>query len=284
MQSLMIETPIPFLLPADRPIQAILVGCGGTGSHIAQSLARIAAHVQQAGLPSLQLVFVDGDTIEAKNVGRQLFSPAEVGRNKAQSLAQRFSVALGQRISAIPEMLSHTILGDLRRRDAITILIGAVDTAEARQLLHDGLEYGAAQLWLDCGNEESAGQVCVGSSVDSTAIRQAFTIAGLCSALPAPSLQYPDLLKAVPKKVEREDCAARQEDNIQSLMVNQMMAAIAAEYLYNLIVRRRLATFATIVDLTTLTMRSQPITCQAIGAICPCVPTKSAARSKKRAA
>ncbi len=47
-------------------------------------------------------------------------------------------------------------------------------------------------------------------------------------------------------------------------MVNQMMAAISGEYLYKLVVPRRLTTFQTVVDLNTLAMRSTPITARAL--------------------
>lgn len=287
MQSLQINPALPYLLPADQPIGVALVGCGGTGSHIAQSLARIAAHVQASGLPSLKLCFIDGDTVEAKNVGRQLFSPAEIGRNKAQTLAARFSAALGQSITAIPEMATEQLLmssigGGTAR---LGILVGAVDSAEGRKVLANVLGNGTGpwSIWLDCGNHESSGQVCVGSTTSETRLRSAFSLPGLCGALPAPSVQFPELL-TVAKKVARDDCAALQEDNVQSLMVNQMMAAIAGEYLYNLIVRRRLTTFSTTVDLASLSMRTSPITARAIVEACPILKPRVTPKRKQKAA
>jgi len=56
------------------------------------------------------------------------------------------------------------------------------------------------------------------------------------------------------------------EDNVQSLMVNQAMAAIASEYVAKLIIRRRITTFQTAIDLQTLSMRSTPVTPTAIRA------------------
>jgi hypothetical protein len=41
-------------------------------------------------------------------------------------------------------------------------------------------------------------------------------------------------------------------DNAQSLMVNQMMAAICGQYLYDLVIHRRLTRFRTVVDLESL--------------------------------
>lgn len=283
MQSLLLDPPCPHLLPRDRSIRVALIGCGGTGSHIAQSLARIAAHVRASGLPALELVFVDGDTVEAKNVGRQLFSPIEIGRNKAQTLAARFSAALGLPIRAIPTMLTDDGWNDLGlRHDEIGVLVGAVDSAAGRTLLARMLRRNWT-YWLDCGNHESSGQVAIGNATAAEKLKTAFALPGVCAALPSPDLVYPDLLAERAKR-RRDDCAAQQEDNIQSLMVNQAMAAVAGEYLYNLIVRRRLTVFATSIDLESLSMRSQPITARAIAQACGLDESFFSKQQKKRAA
>jgi PRTRC genetic system ThiF family protein len=253
---------VPFLVPPDLPIQLILVGAGGTGSHILQSLARLAAHVRHQAGPPLDIVVVDGDTVESKNVGRQLFSRADVGVNKAQALAERFSAVFGLAITAIPQMADGAVLAELQRsRPGRTypILVGAVDTPEARLIMHTALKAGLARLWLDCGNEADNGQVCVGTATEPTQLAGCLGLKGICSALPAPSLLYPNLITPR-KKPRRGDCAQAVEDNVQDLMTNQAVAAVAAQYLYNLVVRRRLTTFDTALALSGLAMRSQPIT------------------------
>lgn len=257
MQPLKIERPVPFILPPDVPISVCLIGCGGTGSHIAQCLARLAVHA--LGRTPLSLTFVDGDTVEPKNVGRQLFGVADIGLNKAQALAARFSAVFGLRINAVPVMATSQIVAQSRLGDAIGILVGAVDGASGRQALHAGLESGTWRLWLDSGNHESAGQVVAGTATEPRQLQGALALGSICGALPAPSLVYPDLIQDAPA-TPRTDCATAMEDNLQSLIVNQMMAAIAGEYLYQLIIKRRITTFQTTVDLATLTMRSVPIT------------------------
>jgi PRTRC genetic system ThiF family protein len=263
MIELTINPVLPYVLPAETPIVVALVGCGGTGSHLAQSLARLASHVRDTGGPTLALTFVDGDTVEPKNIGRQLFSAADVGKNKAQALAARFSSVFGLRITAIPSMLDA---GDLMTLppNVLGVLVGAVDGADGRQAIARHLGAHNWRLWLDCGNHESSGQVCVGGAPVLNDLRHTLR-AGLCARLPAPHILYPELLKPAPKR-RRADCAAAMQDNAQSLMVNQTMAAIASQYAYQLVVRRRLTTFRTVVDLDTLTMRSDPITARALAA------------------
>lgn len=282
MQALQITLPTPMLIP-DGPKLVVLVGCGGTGSHIAQALARIASHLQAQGQP-LTLVFVDGDVVEAKNVGRQLFSPAELGRNKAQTLAARFNAALGLQITAVPQMATAMRLNDLAadHHRSWRLLIGAVDGASGRKAIDEALQK-CYHGWLDCGNHESSGQVCFGTERGLFDSKAAFRLPGVCASLPAPSRLYPELLVEA-RKLPRLDCAAAQEDNAQSLMVNQMMAAIAGEYLYNLLVRRRLETCATTVDLASLTMRTIPITRSAIASALGVTETPAATPRRKKAA
>lgn len=59
-----------------------LIGCGGVGSAIVPSFCLLK--------PPAEITLIDGDTIETKNLNRQMFSPGQVGRNKAQALAERY--------------------------------------------------------------------------------------------------------------------------------------------------------------------------------------------------
>ena len=83
-----------------------LVGCGGTGSLVARALARILYDMQQRRLHLPQVRFIDFDTVEAKNCGRQLFQPAEIGQPKSAVLARRYNLAFGLEIAASTEAVS----------------------------------------------------------------------------------------------------------------------------------------------------------------------------------
>lgn len=58
-----------------------VIGCGGVGSWLASAVARLG--------DVNQMILVDGDKLEEKNLDRQLFSIEEVGLNKAEALARR---------------------------------------------------------------------------------------------------------------------------------------------------------------------------------------------------
>lgn len=62
-----------------------LIGCGGVGSWLAPVL------VKQLGPEAV--ILVDGDTLEQKNLDRQLFELEDIGRNKAEALALKYGCA-----------------------------------------------------------------------------------------------------------------------------------------------------------------------------------------------
>jgi PRTRC genetic system ThiF family protein len=264
MQTLMIEQPVPHLVP-NEPLVLVLVGCGGTGSHLAQSLARIVTHAGEQGI-ELYLWFIDGDTVEDKNVGRQLFSPSDVGRNKAQVLAARFSALFGLSIVAVPQMAhTETFYSINRPSGGRLVIIGAVDSHSGRQAMHSALRVrDRYDYWLDCGNHENAGQVVFGNTTVINKLRGAVQLGGICTVLPVASLLYPELLEQPPAPATGLDCAQAMVDNAQSLMVNQMMAAIAAEYVYKIVFQRRVENHQTVVDLSSMSMRSTPITARTL--------------------
>src|SRR5438132_11519584 len=70
----------------------VLVGCGGTGGFLAEAVCRL-----RIGRPA-RLFLVDMDRVEPSNVGRQVFDRSEIGRFKAEVLAERLSRRFGQEI------------------------------------------------------------------------------------------------------------------------------------------------------------------------------------------
>src|SRR5687768_1264588 len=114
----------------------LIVGTGGTGSALARITARILWQRVQLGQTVPLLHLVDPDVVEEKNVGRQGgFSPADVGRYKAEILAKRYSLALG-----LPILWSNEKFDPEKHMQRGTILVGCVDNYEARKTLVQAAE------------------------------------------------------------------------------------------------------------------------------------------------
>ena len=257
----------------------MMVGCGGTGSWLAPSLARLVAVLREAG-KSAELTFIDPDRVEAKNIPRQNFCQAELGANKAQALALRFSEAWGIPIGAV-----STTYGEKypRRPDPteLLVLVGCVDNAEARRALsatvanynkHNAQSFLAPQTWwLDCGNSGESGQVLLGTTPRAQAplFRGAFS-GGMCMALPLPTWQRPELLRGGLEEQadaeERLSCAELTLRNFQSMGVNPTVAVVAADYLFRLLLTGGLRKFATYFDLASGATRSLYTTPEVVAA------------------
>ncbi len=233
----------------------VVVGLGGTGAQVARSVARLVYEMKRSGLHTPQVRFIDPDTVEEKNIGRQLFSYGDIGHNKAQVLAARFNAALGLDIAALDQPVNAQ---NHFERYSTSLVIGAVDNEAARCEL--AKIQGA--LWLDCGNFKNAGQVILGNLGDRQAmLRHMKEKSDTYRYLPHAGLLFPTLLE--PEVVEiptpSVSCAEQVALGEQALFVNDLMAAVAAQYLWRLLYRQPIHTFVSFIDGDSLSVRSVPI-------------------------
>lgn len=81
------------------PLNVILIGCGGTGSRVVPLIAQYLSTFPEILAPTFTLI--DGDDVEPKNLARQNFIQDDVGRYKAEVLAERYGEAYGVNVVAI---------------------------------------------------------------------------------------------------------------------------------------------------------------------------------------
>ena len=123
-----------------------VVGVGGTGCSAARVIARILYDMERRRKHAPQMILVDHDTVEEKNIGRQaLFQPADIGSPKAITVARRLSFALGLEIGAIPMKFDPECHTD---RYGGNLIVSCVDNHEARQAIHR-----AKGIFVQSGNE-----------------------------------------------------------------------------------------------------------------------------------
>jgi PRTRC genetic system ThiF family protein len=115
-------------------------------------LARLHTALRALGHPGLDVHVYDPDTVSPANLGRQLFSSADLGYNKAQVLVNRINCFFNVPWQAHPGKLTRQTG---RHWD---FLIGCVDSAAARL----ELDRCTFHYWLDLGNSAKFGQVILG--------------------------------------------------------------------------------------------------------------------------
>ncbi len=151
-----------------RPVRIVMIGAGGTGGHIAPHIYRLLHTLDRP----CRFLIIDGDIVEEKNLVRQNFIAADLGRGKAQVLAERYSAAFGMECEYIPEYMEdearlvqlvtpgffHGEVGFnhgqmfVDRFYELAILIGCVDNNKSRQLCHRVFRQVTPLVYIDAGN------------------------------------------------------------------------------------------------------------------------------------
>lgn len=218
----------------DKPVKIIMVGAGGTGGYVAPHLYRLLHTIDRP----VKIIIVDGDITEEKNLVRQNFISTDIGRNKAQVLAERYAMAFGMEVQYIPEFIENeNKLAELVRPDSypagplsyqriegLSILIGAVDNNRSRQLCHKVFKSADNLIYIDSGNGEHTGQVVCG-------IRRK----GRTYYKPIGET-FPDVLEDIDKFPTELSCAEAAISAPQSIVANIMAATAVVSYVYNILV------------------------------------------------
>ena len=224
----------------------VVLGCGGTGAYVVSHLARIIASLNS----SISLVLVDGDEVEQKNLKRQHFISPDLGRNKAEVLASRYSGAFGIEIAYISEYFERP--SDLKKQlrfmgrgeRQADLIIGCVDNNATRKIIHQvfmDFYLGTGNLfWIDAGNEETAGQVVCGYMPHKWLYSD-----GRIFSLPIVTEVYPEMLEANDKFASELSCAERAEAAPQNMMTNVTAATLVLNYAQSLIFKRPMKSFGT---------------------------------------
>lgn len=210
-----------------------VVGCGGTGGFLAEGLCRLFLDT------SIRVILVDHDRVEERNLLRQNYYPEELGRFKAQALAERLALKYRRPVAYALDPFSSpleekSMLGPDWRALSPGILVGCVDNAPAREAMAQWCSRWQMGWWVDVGNGQQFGQVLVGNAPPDR-LRGAFREKeGVCIALPRPTDQRPELLVAPTPPLD-PSCAEAVALEQQSPTINQAMAALTLEVVRRLV-------------------------------------------------
>ena len=209
----------------ERPVKIVMLGAGGTGGYAAPHIYRL---IHTLNRPAHFLV-ADGDIVEEKNLVRQNFIHADLGRNKAAVMAERYASAFGMEIAYLPEFIENedalaALTAPDYSRKELAILIGAVDNNRSRQMCHEAFMRAKELVYIDSGNGEHTGQVVCGIRRNG---RTYYKPVGT---------RYPDVLEDTDKFPTELSCAEAAVSAPQSVVANVMAATAVLSYLYDMLV------------------------------------------------
>ena len=236
----------------ERRVAIHLVGVGGNGAQMAACLARLDIAMRALGHPlGLHVTAFDADRVSEANVGRQLYSAADIGRHKALVTIHRLNQFYGLDWEAHPMRYEEFVLGHRYAANA-DLLVSCVDSRSARLVLHrlawqDAHRYG---YWLDLGNTESTAQVVLGEPQGGAA-------SGQGPRLPCVTELFPELLDESAPEDNQPSCSVRMSLASQGLFINDVVVRYAAQLLYELFSKGRLSAHGVLVNLES--KRSGPI-------------------------
>lgn len=239
-----------------RPVKIVQLGAGGTGGHIAPHLYRLLYSLDRP----VRYIICDGDVVEQKNLVRQNFTPADLGENKAQVLAERYSSVFGMETEYVPDFVEdEDRLKDLlipmrfrQRRpnsyreeivEEMVILLGAVDNNKSRQLCHRVFTQAKELIYIDSGNGEYTGQVVCGVRSGGRTYQKPVGVL------------YPEILDGTDKFPTELSCAEASVSAPQAITANITAACAVVDLVYNILVRGETSVQSVSFSTTNINMR-----------------------------
>lgn len=192
-----------------------VAGAGGNGSQIITGLARMHLALLAVGHRGLQVDLYDPDVVTESNVGRQLFSPSDIGQNKAVVLINRINCYYG---------LNWDASGCKCSESDADFLIGCVDSISARRVL----SHTSPVYWLDLGNKDRTGQVILGMPKGKWNAKD--------GSRPLTVMEmFPELMRGKPKEDNAPSCSLAAALERQDLFINQSVATFGLQLLWSFI-------------------------------------------------
>jgi len=229
------------LLNPYNPIIINLIGAGGTGSQFLTALGRMNHALIDLNHPGLMVRVFDDDKVEPANLGRQLFTTAELGFYKAVALVNRINLFFGTNWKAITERYNRETILEEPNLGMAEFTISCVDTVSARfeiaELLTEinkKVSYARNKplYWMDFGNSKDMGQVVLSTL---TAIKQPESKKfRVVESLPLVTAEFKELLEHSETSDNTPSCSLAEALTKQDLFINSALANLGASLLWQL--------------------------------------------------
>ena len=154
-----------YFMDPTHKISVSVIGIGGNGTQALNDLAKINSSLIALGHVGLNVTAYDDDIVEEPNIGRQKFSPQDLGQNKASVIVTRINRFYGTDWKAVQEKYKS------KNKVDTNIIISCVDNVKTRADIHKDFikinsnttEYYTPYYWMDFGNGKNFGQFVLGS-------------------------------------------------------------------------------------------------------------------------
>lgn len=210
-----------------RVVHVVLVGAGGTGSHVLRRLANLHNAIVELGHPAgLDVTCYDPDEVSKTNVGRQAFYPSDVGLSKADILVHRCNMLTQLNWRAKKEKITAG-----HRFYNADIIIGCVDNRLGRKAILSAIEgAGRPMYYMDFGNRENDGQVILGQVMRKGAAKETHA-----NRLPHVANLFPELIdESLDDEDDTPSCSLAEALARQSLFINDALAFSGMNLLWEL--------------------------------------------------
>ena len=250
-----------------------LVGVGGTGGYVLQSLMRMLKNFDIEGL----LTLADGDYVEEENLRRQNFIMPDVGKKKVDVLAKRYGNVYDLDIRTIGDYLEEEQALDrlfviesnfdgIPSKRVVKVLLGCVDNNKSRQVMHRYFQSQKDLIYIDAGND---GVLSLSNSVTEEDVRESGYSGQVVVGLRSKGRTILDPIGSVyPNVLEEEEsdffpsqaCGRTVVSHPQRMQTNLMSANVILGYLNTLLSEGCLVSHFTNFDARNQLMRPEYIT------------------------
>lgn len=249
-----------YLLSPQHPVTVNVIGCGGTGSQVINNLARINCGLKGLNHPGIFVRAYDGDEVSEANIGRQMYSPMDVGANKSAVLISRINRFFGFQWQAQSDYYTLQHVQEAVHWDTkANITITCVDSAKARIEIGKALDhlckddhdepFSTMYYWLDHGNSRTKGQVILGTLNDLTEDGPHV----FDDPLPTVLEEFPDIEKHDTDEDQGPSCSLAEALNSQDLFINSTLAQYGCNMIWKLFREIEIKHRGIYVNLDTLT-------------------------------
>jgi len=257
-----------YLIDPQHPVTVNVIGCGGTGSQVINTLARMDSALRALQHPGLHVQAIDADVVTEANKGRQLFSDADIDSFKCVVLISRVNRFFGLRWEAVP-----MLYGKKNNVRPANITISCVDSGAARKEIKETLmdevkvrstpygmhrnPYEQPYYWMDFGNMKDRGQVVLGTL---RTINQPGNSEYRClRTLPTIDKLHPRIFSDKGREDQGPSCSLAEALQHQDLLINTNLANMGMGILWKMFREARIKYHGLYLNLDTMSMNPIPV-------------------------